>query len=93
MNIQRNHSWHELAALQIGVVGRISLTSNGRIIIMAVAAKPVALPEVFVGDVKQSWGDWVDHFESVADVNEWDAANKKKLIWARLTGRAATAFK
>ena len=60
---------------------------------MAVAAKPVALPKVFVGDGKQSWSDWVDHFESVADVNEWDAANKKKWIQARLTGRAATAFK
>ena len=35
----------------------------------------------------------MDHFDSVADVNEWDGAAKKKWIRARLTGRAATAFK
>ena len=57
------------------------------------AAKPVALPEVFTGDGKQSWSDWIDHFDSVADVNEWNADAKKKWIRARLTGRAATAFR
>jgi hypothetical protein len=57
------------------------------------AARPVAVPEVFTGDGKQSWSDWVDHFDSVADVNEWDASAKKKWIRARLTGRAATAFR
>ena len=57
------------------------------------AAKSVALPEVFTGDGKQSWSDWIDHFDSVADVNEWDADAKKKWIRARLTGRAATAFR
>ena len=57
------------------------------------AARPVAVPEIFTGDGKQSWGDWVDHFESVADVNDWDAEAKKKWIRARLTGRAATAFR
>ena len=57
------------------------------------ATKPVALPEIFTGDGRQSWSDWVDHFDSVADVNEWDGAAKKKWIRARLTGRAATAFK
>ena len=29
----------------------------------------------------------------MADVNAWDAAAKKKWIRARLTGRAATAFR
>ena len=57
------------------------------------AARPVAIPEVFTGDGKQSWSDWVDHFESVADVNDWDVDAKKKWIRARLTGRAATAFR
>ena len=57
------------------------------------AARPVAIPEVFTGDGKQSWSDWVDHFESVADVNDWDESAKKKWIRVRLTGRAATAFR
>ena len=57
------------------------------------AAKLVAIPEVFTGDGKQSWSDWLDHFDSVADVNEWSADTKKKWIRARLTGRAATAFR
>ena len=57
------------------------------------AAKPVALPEIFTGDGKQSWSDWVDHFDSVAVVNGWEAADKKKWIRARITGRAATAYK
>ena len=45
-------------------------------------ARPVALPEVFTGDGKQSWSDWVDHFKSVADVNNWGAETKKKWIRA-----------
>ena len=57
------------------------------------ASRPVALPEVFTGEGSQSWSDWVDHFESVAEVNSWDAAAKKKWIRARLTGRAATAMR
>ena len=55
------------------------------------ASRPVALPEVFNGE--GSWTDWLDHFESVADVNEWDAAANKKWIRARLTGRAAKALR
>ena len=39
------------------------------------ASRPVALPEVFNGE--GSWTDWLDHFESVADVKEWDAAANK----------------
>ena len=35
----------------------------------------------------------MEHFESVADVNEWDEASKKKWLRVRLTGRAATAYK
>ena len=57
------------------------------------AGGPVAIPEVFIGDGKQSWSDWVDHFDSVADVYEWDEEAKKKWIRARLIGRAATAFR
>ena len=43
------------------------------------AGGPVAIPEVFTGNGER-WSDWVDHFDSVADVNEWDADAKKKCI-------------
>ena len=56
-------------------------------------AQPVALPEVFNGEGNQSWSDWLVHFDSVAEVNSWSAADKKKWIRARLTGRAATAMR
>ena len=36
---------------------------------------------------------WIDHFENVAAVNDWNG--EAKLLWlkARLAGRAHTAFK
>ena len=40
-----------------------------------------------------SWDDWIDHFESVAEVNKWDGAAKLLWLRVRLTGRAQTAFK
>ena len=56
------------------------------------ATKPVVLPETFNGE--KSWDDWIAHFESVADVNEWkEDAAKLKWLQVRLTGRAATAFR
>ena len=50
-------------------------------------AKPLVLPEPFSGEDRQ-WFDWVDHFESVAAINEWDN-NNGRLLWLRvqLTGR------
>ena len=56
-------------------------------------SRPVAIPEVFTGEGSQSWSDWQDHFDSVAEVNGWNAADKKKWVRARLTGRAATAMR
>ncbi len=55
------------------------------------SSRPVITPDSFSGE--GSWDDWIDHFESVAAVNEWD--DSKKLLWlrVRLTGRAQTAFK
>ena len=55
--------------------------------------RPVAIPEVFTSEGSQSWSDWQDHFDSVAEVNGWNAADKKKWVKARLTGRAATAMR
>ena len=34
------------------------------------STKPAVLPELYTGD--KSWDDWIDHFDSVATVNEWD---------------------
>ena len=64
-------------------------------IIMAVAVvkRPYALPEIFNGEEKQGFSDWVDHFESIAVVNGWNADDKKKCIRAQLIRRAATAYK
>jgi len=55
------------------------------------ASRPVLTPEAFSGE--GSWDDWLDHFESVAEVNKWD--NAAKLLWirVRMTGRAQTAYK
>ena len=53
-------------------------------------SRPLLTPEQFTGT--GSFGDWVDHFESVAAINEWD--NAAKLLWmrVRLVGRAQTAY-
>ena len=55
-------------------------------------AKPRLLitPEPFNGT--GSFNDWVDHFEGVVAVNEWDDA--AMLLWmrVRLVGRAQTAY-
>ena len=55
------------------------------------ASRAVVIPEVFTGEGSQTWSDWQDHFDSVAEVNGWNAADKKKWVRARLTGRAVTA--
>ena len=55
------------------------------------SSRPVVTPDPFSGE--GSWDDWLDHFESVAEVNKWE--NPAKLLWlrVRMTGRAQTAFK
>ena len=47
-------------------------------------------PEPFSG--MGSFSDWVDHFEGVAAINDWDDA--AKLLWmrVRLVGRAQTTY-
>ena len=56
------------------------------------AAKPPVLPKIFTGDGEQSLSDWLDHFDRVTAIDNWDADAKKKWIQARLSGRVATAF-
>ena len=52
---------------------------------------PVLTPKAFSGE--GSWDDWLDHFESVAEVNKWDKAAKLLWLRVRMTGRAQTAYK
>ena len=54
-------------------------------------SRPVLTPDPYSGE--GSWDDWIDHFESVAEVNKWDGAAKILWLRVRLTGRAQTAFK
>ena len=54
------------------------------------ASRPLVLPEPFSGE--GSWESWLYHFESVADVNDWDDGKKLKWLKVRLTGKAQTAF-
>lgn len=54
--------------------------------------KPVITPEAFTG--VESWDEWIDHFESLADVNKW-GSNADKLKWLKvcLTSRAMKVFR
>ena len=53
-------------------------------------SKPVVLPDQYNGE--GSWDEWVDHFQSIAALNEWEDA--KKLLWlkVRLTGKAKISY-
>ena len=55
------------------------------------ASHPVLTPKAFSGE--GSWDDWLDHFESVTEVNKWDKAAKLLWLRVRMTGRAQTAYK
>ena len=54
-------------------------------------SKPVIIPEPFSGE--DSWEDWIDQFDSIAEINHWK--DEQKLMWlkVRLAGRALMAFK
>ena len=42
----------------------------------------------------ESWVEWIDHFESVADINKWESnADKLKWLKVRLTDRAIKVFR
>lgn len=45
------------------------------------AGKPIVLLESFFRE--KSWGDWLDHCNNVAAVNNWDA--EQKLLWLKMT--------
>ena len=54
-------------------------------------SKPPVLPELYTGE--KSWIEWMDHFESIAAVCEWNDEAKLKWLRVRLTGRAGAAFR
>ena len=56
----------------------------------ALGTRPLVLPEAFDGT--GSWNDWYFHYENVATVNGWDAAQKLQWLRVRVTGRAQKAL-
>ena len=57
-------------------------------------ARPVLLPATFSGEGESRWDEWIEHFESCAEVNKWES-DEDKLKWlrVRLVGKALTAFR
>mgnify|MGYP003417220492 CR=1 FL=1 len=53
--------------------------------------RPLVSPEAFSGST--SWTDWIEHFEAVAVLNDWDDAAKLRWLPVRLSGKAQTAWK
>ena len=54
-------------------------------------SRPVIVSECFSGE--ECYEDWIDLFESIAEINHWN--DRQMLMWlkVRLTGRALMAFK
>ena len=51
--------------------------------------RPLIIPETFDGTSADSqWEQLIYHFSSVAEVNDWDTANKLKWLKVWLNGRA-----
>ena len=51
------------------------------------------VPETFTGEGRQGFSNWIEHFESIANVHGWDENAKRKWLRARLNGRAATVWR
>ena len=58
---------------------------------MKMAVRPAVLPENFSGG--RSFMDWLDHFETVAEMNAWDSEAKALWLRVRLVGCAQNAIK
>ena len=54
-------------------------------------SRPVIIPECFLGE--GSCEDWIDQFESIAEINHWSDGQKLMWLKVRLTGRALMAYK
>ena len=55
------------------------------------ATRPVVTPELYSGE--GSFDEWLDHFDSVAKINGWEADEAAKWLSVRLVGRAKAAYK
>ena len=55
------------------------------------SGRPVIVPEYFSGE--ESYKDWLDQFESIAEINHWNS--EQKLMWLKvcLAWRALMAYK
>ena len=51
----------------------------------------MVLPDTLSGD--GPFDEWIDHFESVAQVNRWSGEDLAVWLRVRLTGRAQTAYR
>lgn len=43
-------------------------------------SNPVIIPEPFSGE--ESWEDWIDQFDSSAEINHWK--DEQKLMWLKI---------
>ena len=55
------------------------------------SGRPVIVPEYFSGE--ESYEDWLDQFESIAEINHWNSEQKLMWLKVRLSGRALMAYK
>ena len=47
-------------------------------------SRPVIVPDCFSGE--ESYEDWMDQFEGIAEINCWDEEQKLKWLKVRLKG-------
>ena len=71
-------------AYYMGVVGRICRQE-------AMATRPVVTPELYSGE--GPFEEWLDHFDSVARINECSDEAATQWLSVRLVGRAKTAYR
>ena len=55
------------------------------------ATRPVVTPEHYSGE--GSFDEWLDHFDSVAKINGWEADEAAKWLSVGMVGRAKAAYK
>ena len=53
------------------------------------ASRPLVLPDSFNGET--SWDEWIYHFGSVSEVNDWNGEQKLKWLKVRMISRAQKA--
>jgi len=54
---------------------------------------PAIIPETFNSSLAKGWDEWLEHFEYVSRVNQWDKT--KQLLWLSvcLTDKTQTAWR